>query len=170
MGSQAQTPSVHSDNATVVIESEKSHSNVEPSSSNPIHITGGEKEEYVEPTSSGHKEEIIDDENVTGSGQKVEDAAAVVAPSSASSSKGSTSHGNLDPGPHNPAHEDFVPLPFKQLMLVFTGLMLGIFLASLDQTIVSVCSTKIAAEFKALDEIPWIGTSYLLTSTTFQPL
>lgn len=162
MGSQAQTPSVHSDNATVVIESEKSHSNVEPSSS---HIGGG------------HKVEVIDDQKVTSasvtdSKQKIEEdasAAAVVAPSSASSSKGSIS-GNLDPGPHNPAHEDFVTLPFKQLMLVFTGLMLGVFLASLDQTIVSVCSAKIAGEFKALDEIPWIGTSYLLTSTTFQPL
>ncbi|KAG0293874.1 hypothetical protein BGZ96_002191 [Linnemannia gamsii] len=163
MGSQAQTPSVHSDNATVVIESEKSHSNVEPSSSNPTHITSG-----------GHKEEIIDDQEVTSAGFskqnfEVDASAPVVAPSSASS-KGSTSQGNLDPGPHNPAHEDFVPLPFKQLMLVFTGLMLGVFLASLDQTIVSVCSAKIAGEFKALDEIPWIGTSYLLTSTTFQPL
>lgn len=163
MGSQAQTPSVHSDNATVVIESEKSHSNVEPSSSDPTHITSG-----------GHKEEIIDDQEVTSAGfskQKTEvDASALVVAPSSASSKGSTSQGNLDPGPHNPAHEDFVPLPFKQLMLVFTGLMLGVFLASLDQTIVSVCSAKIAGEFKALDEIPWIGTSYLLTSTTFQPL
>lgn len=170
MGSPAPTPSVHSDNATVVIESEKSHSNVDPSSSNPNHITNGEKQEYAEPT-RGEKEEIIDDQEVVGTGeQKIEeDTSAKVAPSSASSSKGS-SHGNIDPGPHNPAHEDFVPMPFKQLMLVFTGLMLGIFLASLDQTIVSVCSAKIAGEFNALDEIPWIGTSYLLTSTTFQPL
>ncbi|KAG0274624.1 hypothetical protein BGZ95_009597 [Linnemannia exigua] len=176
MGSQPPTPSVHSDNATVVIESEKSHSNVEPSSSNTNNTTNniGEKQEYVDTSSGGHKEEIIDehdDNNGTSSKQKVEkEHAGVVAPSSASSSKGSSNHGNLDPGPHNPAHEDFVPLPFKQLMLVFTGLMLGIFLASLDQTIVSVCSTKIAGEFNALDQIPWIGTSYLLTSTTFQPL
>lgn len=169
MGSPAPTPSVHSDNATVVIESEKSHSNVDPSSSNPNHITNVEKQEYAEPT-RGEKEEIIDDQEVVGTGeQKIEDTSAKVASSSASSSKGS-SHGNIDPGPHNPAHEDFVPMPFKQLMLVFTGLMLGIFLASLDQTIVSVCSAKIAGEFNALDEIPWIGTSYLLTSTTFQPL
>ncbi|ORZ19085.1 major facilitator superfamily domain-containing protein [Lobosporangium transversale] len=55
-------------------------------------------------------------------------------------------------------------------MIVFVGLMLGIFLSSLDQTIVSVCTTKIANEFNGLKQIPWIGTSYLLTSTTFQPL
>ncbi|KAF9410472.1 hypothetical protein BGZ94_001634 [Podila epigama] len=71
----------------------------------------------------------------------------------------------LDPGP-----SQVVTMPFKQLMIVFTGLMLAIFLSSLDQTIVSVCTTKIANEFKALNDIPWVGTAYLLTSTAFQPL
>ncbi|KAF9198801.1 hypothetical protein BGZ59_004381, partial [Podila verticillata] len=43
---------------------------------------------------------------------------------------------SLDPGPSYPSQE-VVTLPFKQLMVVFIGLMLGIFLSSLDQTIVS---------------------------------
>ncbi|KAF9368541.1 hypothetical protein CPB97_004500 [Podila verticillata] len=76
---------------------------------------------------------------------------------------------SLDPGPSYPSHE-VVTLPFKQLMVVFIGLMLGIFLSSLDQTIVSVCTTKIANDFHALNQIPWVGTAYLLTSTAFQPL
>ncbi|KAF9318962.1 hypothetical protein BG006_003071 [Podila minutissima] len=76
---------------------------------------------------------------------------------------------SLDPGPSYPS-EEVVTLPFKQLMVVFIGLMLGVFLSSLDQTIVSVCTTKIANDFKALNEIPWVGTAYLLTSTAFQPL
>ncbi|KAG0009726.1 hypothetical protein BGZ81_003217 [Podila clonocystis] len=76
---------------------------------------------------------------------------------------------SLDPGPSYPS-DDVVTLPFKQLMIVFIGLMLGVFLSSLDQTIVSVCTTKIANDFKALNEIPWVGTAYLLTSTAFQPL
>ncbi|KAF9100467.1 hypothetical protein BGX29_006542 [Mortierella sp. GBA35] len=79
-------------------------------------------------------------------------------------------HGQLDPGPPNPADEEFVSLPFKELIIVFVGLVLGVFLAALDQTIVSVCTTKIANEFKALNEVAWIGTSYLLTATAFQPL
>ncbi|KAF9311106.1 hypothetical protein BG003_007776, partial [Podila horticola] len=61
---------------------------------------------------------------------------------------------SLDPGPSYPSGE-VVTLPFKELMVVFVGLMLGIFLSSLDQTIVSVCTTKIANDFKALNEIPW---------------
>ncbi|RKP15042.1 major facilitator superfamily domain-containing protein, partial [Piptocephalis cylindrospora] len=44
------------------------------------------------------------------------------------------------------------------------------FLASLDQTIVAPAVPKIASEFQAYDSVAWIGTSYLLTSTSFQPL
>ncbi|KAG0200127.1 hypothetical protein BGX28_006707 [Mortierella sp. GBA30] len=90
--------------------------------------------------------------------------------STSSASVKSTGHGNLDPGPPEVVDEGVTTLPFKKLMLVFIGLMLGIFLSSLDQTIVSVCTTKIANEFHSLSEIPWVGTAYLLTSTSFQPL
>ncbi|GJJ75913.1 hypothetical protein EMPS_08271 [Entomortierella parvispora] len=156
MASSTKAPSVHSDNATVVIESEKKDAFTSESTSNESNDfnnggskehASGEKEEVIETDSSGQKEEIID---------------------SASSTKDS-SHGNLDPGPPMPS-QGVVTLPFRELMVVFTGLMLGIFLSSLDQTIVSVCTTKIASEFNSLNEIPWIGTAYLLTSTAFQPL
>ncbi|KAF9106238.1 hypothetical protein BGX27_009263 [Mortierella sp. AM989] len=96
--------------------------------------------------SSGHKEVAID------------------IPSPATASLKSASQSNVD------SDGDVATLPFKELIVVFTGLMLAIFLASLDQTIVSVCTTKIANEFQSLSEIPWIGTAYLLTSTSFQPL
>ncbi|KAF9100468.1 hypothetical protein BGX29_006543 [Mortierella sp. GBA35] len=79
-------------------------------------------------------------------------------------------HGQLNPGPPNLADEVVVTLPFKELIVVFIGLMLGVFLSSLDQTIVSVCTPNIANEFNALNDIPWVGTAYLLTSTAFQPL
>ncbi|KAF9331375.1 hypothetical protein BGZ91_012154, partial [Linnemannia elongata] len=79
-------------------------------------------------------------------------------------------HGQLDPGPPQLADKEVVTLPFKELIIVFIGLMLGVFLSSLDQTIVSVCTPTIANEFKALNEVPWVGTAYLLTSTAFQPL
>ncbi|CAG8592801.1 12488_t:CDS:1 [Ambispora leptoticha] len=61
-------------------------------------------------------------------------------------------------------------LPFKQLLIVFMGLSLAIFLSSLDQTIVSTALPKIASDFHALSDISWVGTAYLLTSTAFQPL
>ncbi|KAF9209385.1 hypothetical protein BGZ49_004690 [Haplosporangium sp. Z 27] len=81
-----------------------------------------------------------------------------------------SSHGNLDPGPPQVTDQGVVTLPFKELIVVFIGLMLGIFLSSLDQTIVSVCTTKIANDFNSLSDVPWVGTAYLLTSTSFQPL
>ncbi|KAF9911200.1 hypothetical protein EC991_004424 [Linnemannia zychae] len=65
---------------------------------------------------------------------------------------------------------EVVTPPFRQLIVVLIGLMLGLLLSSLDQTIVAVCTTKIANDFNSLSEIPWVGTAYLLTSTTVQPL
>ncbi|KAF9299437.1 hypothetical protein BGZ88_007899 [Linnemannia elongata] len=79
-------------------------------------------------------------------------------------------HNQLDPGPPSASDEPVNALPFKELIIVFVGLVLGVFLAALDQTIVSVCTTKIANQFKALNDVAWIGTAYLLTATAFQPL
>ncbi|KAG0299650.1 hypothetical protein BGZ98_009870 [Dissophora globulifera] len=98
------------------------------------------------------------------------DTEKVDTPSLEASSTTSTAHGNLDPGPPQLVDQGVTTLPFRELMVVFVGLMLGVFLSSLDQTLVSVCNTKIANEFHSLKEIPWIGTAYLLTSTSFQPL
>ncbi|KAF0476398.1 MFS general substrate transporter [Gigaspora margarita] len=56
-----------------------------------------------------------------------------------------------------------------QVLLVFVGLALAIFLAALDQTIVATALPAIALEFNALDQIAWVGTAYLLTATAFQP-
>ncbi|KAI9277941.1 MFS general substrate transporter [Umbelopsis sp. AD052] len=61
-------------------------------------------------------------------------------------------------------------LPLKQFIIVYTGLSMAIFLSALDQTIVSTALPKIASEFESLYQISWVGSSYLLTSTAFQPL
>ncbi|KAM3580040.1 hypothetical protein VKS41_007285 [Umbelopsis sp. WA50703] len=61
-------------------------------------------------------------------------------------------------------------LPLKQFIIVYTGLSMAIFLSALDQTIVSTALPRIASEFESLYQISWVGTSYLLTSTAFQPL
>ncbi|KAJ3069975.1 hypothetical protein HDU98_006968 [Podochytrium sp. JEL0797] len=57
-----------------------------------------------------------------------------------------------------------------EFVLVFVGLALAVFLAALDQTIVSVALQAIASEFNALSEINWIATGYFLTSTAFIPV
>ncbi|OZJ02779.1 hypothetical protein BZG36_03484 [Bifiguratus adelaidae] len=66
--------------------------------------------------------------------------------------------------------EQAVRLGKKEFAIVYVGLILGLFLAALDQTIVSATLPVIASQFNALNQISWIGTSYLLTNTAFQPL
>jgi hypothetical protein len=46
-------------------------------------------------------------------------------------------------------------------------LAFGVLLAALDQTIVATALPAIASEFKALDKIAWVATSYLLTMVNF---
>lgn len=58
----------------------------------------------------------------------------------------------------------------RQIMLIMSGLMCGLLLASLDQTIVSTALTTIAKDFGRLDLYSWVVTAYLLTSTASTPL
>ncbi|KAI0603040.1 MFS general substrate transporter [Biscogniauxia sp. FL1348] len=50
------------------------------------------------------------------------------------------------------------------------ALAIGIFLIALDQTLVIATYGKIGSDLQALQSTSWIGTSYYLTLTTFQPL
>ena len=53
---------------------------------------------------------------------------------------------------------------------IFAGLMLAMVLASLDQTIVSTALPTIVGELGGLNELSWVVTAYLLTSTVSTPL
>jgi EmrB/QacA subfamily drug resistance transporter len=55
-------------------------------------------------------------------------------------------------------------------MVVLSGLMLGMLLAALDQTIVSTAMPTIVGELGGLDRLSWVVTAYLLTSTASTPL
>jgi EmrB/QacA subfamily drug resistance transporter len=58
----------------------------------------------------------------------------------------------------------------RQLMLVFAGLMSGMLLAALDQTIVSTALPTIVGDLGGLSHLSWVVTSYLLASTVSTPL
>jgi EmrB/QacA subfamily drug resistance transporter len=58
----------------------------------------------------------------------------------------------------------------KEIMLVLSGLMMGMLLAALDQTIVSTALKKIVEDFNGLTHYTWVVTAYLLTSTASTPL
>ncbi|KAF9432344.1 hypothetical protein BGZ76_010948 [Entomortierella beljakovae] len=62
------------------------------------------------------------------------------------------------------------PLTPVRRFLVFLGILVTLFLASLDQTIVTTTLPSIANEFSNFEDIPWVGTAYLLTTTSVQPL
>ena len=54
-----------------------------------------------------------------------------------------------------------------RLILITVGLIMSIFLAALDQSIVATAIPSITDEFNALDEIAWYGGVYFLTIGVF---
>lgn len=58
----------------------------------------------------------------------------------------------------------------RRIVTVMVGLMLGMFLASLDQTIVSTSIYTIANDLDGLSLQAWATTAYLITSTVSTPL
>ena len=62
------------------------------------------------------------------------------------------------------------PLPRRQVFIVFSGLMLGLLLAAIDQTIVATALPTIVGDLGGLDHIAWVVTAYLLAETVATPL
>src|ERR1700759_4974870 len=56
------------------------------------------------------------------------------------------------------------------LALVFSGLLLVMFLAALDQTIVATALPTIVGDLGGLSHISWVVTAYLLAQTVVTPL
>lgn len=61
-------------------------------------------------------------------------------------------------------------LTHKQIQTILLGLMAGMFLAALDQTIVSTAIRTIGDELNGLSIQAWVTTAYLITSTVTTPL
>jgi EmrB/QacA subfamily drug resistance transporter len=69
-----------------------------------------------------------------------------------------------------PEPESDAPLSGRALTTVFVALMLGMFLAALDQTIVSTALPTIVGDLGGLNHLSWVVTSYLLASTCSTPI
>ena len=68
-------------------------------------------------------------------------------------------------------HQDHSqPLTHRQILVILSGLLTGLLLAALDQTIVSTALKRIVEDFNGLDHYSWVVTAYLLTSTAMTPL
>ena len=64
------------------------------------------------------------------------------------------------------SEETATPLTHRQILVVFSGLMLALLLAALDQTIVGTALPTIVGDLGGLSHYSWVVTAYLLTSTT----
>ncbi|KAI9501411.1 major facilitator superfamily-domain-containing protein [Coemansia spiralis] len=60
-------------------------------------------------------------------------------------------------------------MPLTRLLMTVCVLSLALFIAAIDQTIVSTATVRISEEFKALSQAPWLANAYLLSSTALQP-
>ncbi len=58
----------------------------------------------------------------------------------------------------------------RQIMVILSGLLLGMFLAALDQTVVSTAIYRIGESLNGLTAQAWVTTAFLITSTISTPL
>ncbi|MEN0128252.1 MAG: MDR family MFS transporter [Brevundimonas sp.] len=68
------------------------------------------------------------------------------------------------------AEPAFHPPTHREIVTILGGLMIGMFLAALDQTIVATSIRTIGDELHGLSLQAWVTTAYLLTATISTPL
>lgn len=61
-------------------------------------------------------------------------------------------------------------LTAPELWLIFTGIMLALMLAALDQNIVATALPRIASDFGGLAHLSWVVTAFMVASTMTTPL
>jgi len=69
-----------------------------------------------------------------------------------------------------PGHATSGEYSHKQILTILTGLLLGMFLGALDQSIVSTSIRTIADDLHGLSIQAWVTTAYLITSTITTPI
>ena len=67
-------------------------------------------------------------------------------------------------------HTDSYRFSHKEILKVLSGILLCIFLAAIDQTVVIPAVPAIAAELNGFGHLAWIISAYLLTSTAMTPI
>jgi EmrB/QacA subfamily drug resistance transporter len=77
---------------------------------------------------------------------------------------------NSRAGEGNYSGEEYSSLPRREIVLTMGGVMLALFLASLDQTVVSTAMPQIVADLHGFSRYTWVTTAYLVASTTVVPI
>src|SRR5512134_1256388 len=58
----------------------------------------------------------------------------------------------------------------KRIILVTAGIMLSLFLASMESTVVATAMPTIVGQLGGLEHYSWVFSAYMLSSTTVVPL
>jgi EmrB/QacA subfamily drug resistance transporter len=61
-------------------------------------------------------------------------------------------------------------LPRKQVMITLAGVMLAMFLSSLDQTVVGTAMPRIIVDLGGFNQYTWVTTAYIITSAVTVPI
>lgn len=72
----------------------------------------------------------------------------------------------------HPENDPFTPKEpsTSQLVLMMSGIWLGVFLAAIDSTVIATLSAPISASFQSFSLLSWLATSYLIANAAFQPI
>ncbi|MGW3158555.1 MDR family MFS transporter [Streptomyces sp. NPDC001089] len=82
----------------------------------------------------------------------------------------STSAASAGIGPAGTGEAPRTGYTHQQIMVILSGLLLGMFLAALDQTVVSTAIYKIGESLNGLTAQAWVTTAFLITSTIATPM
>ena len=75
-----------------------------------------------------------------------------------------------NPTPDSAGGEGLPPLGHRQIVTVLVGLMLGMLVAALSQTIVATALPTIVGELGGQEQLAWVVSATLLTSTASTPI
>jgi MFS family permease len=62
------------------------------------------------------------------------------------------------------------PLTHSDIRSIIIGVLVAMFLAALDQTIVATAMPTIGRDLSDFEHLPWVVTAYLLAATAVTPL
>jgi EmrB/QacA subfamily drug resistance transporter len=82
----------------------------------------------------------------------------------------SNSEGNTQQTPAQAQEHASGEVHGRQLYVILGGVMLGLLLAALDQTVVGPAMFRIIRDLQGLEHYAWVTTAYLLTSTITVPI
>ncbi|HEY5821696.1 MAG TPA: MDR family MFS transporter [Propionibacteriaceae bacterium] len=69
-----------------------------------------------------------------------------------------------------PTRPDDPVVPRRRIVMVFAGLMLGLLLSELNETIFATALPSVVGELRGMDHMLWVTTAYILAGTIVMPI